>query len=147
MQKQFDVEEISFISAKTGIEVKELLERVIEQVPCPSGEVSSEMRAFLFDSWYSEHQGVICLARLMDGVIKTGDVIRSIASGQTITVHDLGISRLTLESKTELYAGQVGFLALGMRKCSEARIGDTFCRVEAIEVAALPGLQDSKPMV
>lgn len=147
MRRQFDVEEISFISAKTGVGVQELLERVIKQVPAPTGNNRAELKAFLFDSWYTEHLGVICMVKIIDGVLRKGDLITSMASGQIYTVVDLGLSRLKLESMPELSPGQVGYVTLGMRKCSEARIGDTFCRLGDTKVTALPGFKESKPMV
>ncbi len=148
MEKVFDTNpaEILKISAKAGIGIDELFGQIIERIKPPQGQESKPLKALLFDSWYDEYRGVICLIEVIDGSIKKGDVIVSAHSGEEYEVLDIGLMYPEPHQTGALYTGQVGYLISGMKTVKEARVGDTFYRAKE-PVQALPGFKPSKPMV
>jgi len=104
------------------------------------------MKALLFDSWYDEYQGVICLLSLKDGILKKGDKIVAASSGKRYEVHTIGVMSPNPVAKDTLYAGQVGYVTLGMKNAKEARVGDTFFEEKRIG-EPLPGFKPAKSMV
>ncbi|EDO40767.1 predicted protein [Nematostella vectensis] len=148
MERLFDInqQDILKISAKEGIGVTELLDAVVEKLPSPKGDIKKPLSALLFDSWYDQYRGVICLVAVVDGSIKKGDQITSIHSEQSYEVSDVGILHPNEFSTGALYAGQVGFVVTGMRNRKDAQIGDTFCHTHSL-VDPLPGFKPTVPMV
>ncbi|KAH9986051.1 GTP-binding protein lepa [Xylariaceae sp. FL0662B] len=138
------------VSAKTGLNVKDLLPLVVEDIPAPTGEESKPLRMLLVDSWYDSFRGVICLVRLFDGTVRAGDNIVSFATGIKYTVGEVGIRHPTQVPQTVLRAGQVGYIFFnpGMKKIQDAKIGDTFTTVGLEDVVEpYPGFEEPKPMV
>ncbi|EGG01165.1 uncharacterized protein MELLADRAFT_50186, partial [Melampsora larici-populina 98AG31] len=115
------------ISAKTGIGVERLLERLIKEVPIPKGQSDQPLRAFVFDSWFDHFHGVVSLVKLADGVLKKGDKIQSYKTGKIFQVADCGIMYPEQVSiPTGLHVGQCGWVTCGMKDPSQAILGDTF---------------------
>ncbi|KAI2609204.1 GTP-binding protein lepa [Hypoxylon sp. NC1633] len=138
------------VSAKTGLNVKELLPAVVENIPAPTGDEAKPLRMLLVDSWYDHFRGVICLVRLFDGKVSAGDTLVSFATGNRYTVGEVGIRYPTQVPQTVLRAGQVGyiFFSPGMKRIQEAKIGDTFTNVGSEDVVEpYPGFAEPKPMV
>ncbi len=148
MNKAFDVEPGAaiLISAKTGLNIEQIFPAIINQIPAPSGNEESEFKALLFDSWYDEYRGVICLIEVVDGNIKKGEKITSVHSGDTYEVLDIGLMYPDPFATDALYTGQVGYIICGMKTVKEARVGDTFHRYKK-PVEALPGFKPAKSMV
>lgn len=148
MEKAFEVSpsEILKISAKTGIGIDLLLPSIIQRVAPPNGSNTKPFRALLFDSWFDEYRGVVCLIEIIDGHIKKGDKIASANTGEQYEVLDIGLMYPDPVPTNSLYTGQVGFLIAGMKNVKEARVGDTLQHAKQ-QVEPLPGFKPAKPMV
>ena len=148
MESAFDIEahEVIRTSAKTGIGIELLLPALIERVPAPTGDPSKPFRALLFDSWYDEYRGVICLIEVIDGNLQKGDLIQSVHTGQKYELLELGLMYPDPQPMNALYTGQVGYIISGMKTVRDARVGDTLHHYKQT-VTALPGFRPAKPMV
>ncbi len=135
------------ISAKTGLGVADLLEQVIEDVPPPAGDPDAPFRALIFDSKFDQYRGVVCLVRVVDGVLKAGDRIQFLSTGSQHEVTEVGRLRLKLESEPELHAGQVGYVVAGIKTVADARVGDTLGLAGVTGLQPLPGFRETKSMV
>ncbi|HTR96667.1 MAG TPA: translation elongation factor 4 [Candidatus Acidoferrales bacterium] len=140
-------EQVMRISAKTGAGVAELLERVIADVPPPSGEPDAPMRALIFDSKFDQYRGVVCLVRVVDGAVRAGDRIRFMSTDREYEVAEVGKLRLKLESQPELHAGQVGYIVAGVKSVADARVGDTIAAAGAPDLKPLAGFRETQSMV
>lgn len=138
------------VSAKTGLNVPALLPAIVEQIPAPQGDAAKPLRMLLVDSWYDNFRGVVCLVRLFDGTVRSGDTLFSFATGHKYTVGEVGIRYPVQVPQTVLRAGQVGYIFFnpGMKKIQDAKIGDTFTTLgsEGL-VEQYPGFVEPKPMV
>ena len=148
MEQAFDIdrEDIILISAKTGVGIDQILPSVIEKMPQPQGNAEKPLRALLFDSWFDEYRGVICLVEIIDGTLKKGDKITAASTEQSYEVLDIGLMYPEPQSTDVLHTGQVGYIISGMKTVKEARVGDTFFHVKKA-VEPLPGFKPAKPMV
>ena len=148
LDKLFDFkkEEIILASAKTGIGIEEILKTVIKSIPSPKGDEEKPLKALLFDSWFDEYRGVVCLIAIKDGQISKGDRITLAQENLSYEVLDLGLMYPNETSMESLYAGQVGYLITGMKTVNEAQVGDTIYHYKK-PVELLPGFKPSKPMV
>ncbi|TGJ84721.1 hypothetical protein E0Z10_g3998 [Xylaria hypoxylon] len=147
---ELDSSEAIGVSAKTGLNVKNLLPAIIDAIPAPTGDETKPLRMLLVDSWYDSFRGVVCLVRLFDGTVRAGDQLVSFATRRKYTVGEVGIRYPTQVSQTILRAGQVGYIFFnpGMKKIQDAKIGDTFTTVGSEGmVAPYPGFEEPKPMV
>jgi elongation factor 4 len=142
----FKKEEIILASAKSGIGIHDILRAAIERLPAPKGDVEKPLKALLFDSWFDEYRGVICLIAVQDGVITKGDIITLAQTNATYEVLELGLMYPEPTPLEALYPGQVGYLITGMRTVREARIGDTL-HEKRHPVVPFPGFKPAKPMV
>jgi elongation factor 4 len=142
----FEPEKVIRASGKSGIGMNDILNAVVEQIPAPAGETQGLLKALLFDSWFDEYRGVICLIAIKDGMIKKGDRITLAQANVTYEVLELGLMYPELTPMEALYAGQVGYLITGMKTVKEARVGDTIYR-EKKPVNPFPGFKPAKPMV
>ncbi|KAI9698882.1 MAG: Translation factor guf1 mitochondrial [Bogoriella megaspora] len=152
MQTTFELEPKNavLVSAKTGLNVENILPAVIEQIPAPVGEGRKPLRLLLVDSWYSNYKGVILLVRIFDGIVKGGDNIVSLVTGLKYTVGEVGIMYPDQVPQPVLRAGQVGYIVFnpGMKRIQEAKIGDTYTTVGSEKVVELlPGFEEPKSMV
>ena len=140
-------ERVLRMSAKTGQGVDELLERIIQDVPPPTGDPAKPLRALIFDSKFDQYRGVVALVRLVDGAVRAGDAVKFLSTGRRYEVTEVGRLRLKLEPVEELHAGQVGYIVAGVKSVAEARVGDTLGAAEAPDLAPLPGFREVKSMV
>jgi len=140
-------EEIYRISAKEGIGVKELLEAVIEKVPAPDVNLQKPLRALIFDSVYDAYKGVLAYVRIVDGKIKPGEKIFLMGSRTPAEVLETGIFKPALSAKDSLAAGEIGYLATGLKEVGLCRVGDTITSFFNQADEQLPGYKEPKPMV
>ena len=141
-------DEAPLISAKTGINVEQVLELIVNGVPAPNGDRTAPLKALIFDSYYDPYKGVIVYFRVVSGKIKAGDKIKMMATGAEFDVVELGRKRAThYETCDTLEAGEVGYLAASIKTVSEARVGDTITLAETPANEALPGYRAAKPVV
>ncbi len=154
--------EILLVSAKTGQGVEAVLEAIIKKIPPPRKSSFPVLRALVFDSFYSEHRGVIVYLRVFDGQVKRGDRLKMVKSGAVFEVLEVGVFKPELTPKESLVAGEIGYLVTGLREIRKCRVGDTVtCQihknldsrvlanklVRINEIKPLPGYQEPKPMV
>lgn len=136
------------VSAKTGQNVEEVLEYIVNEISPPEGDDNKPLKALIFDSIYDSYRGVIVYVRLMDGKIKAGDTMRMMATGAEFTVVEVGYMRATSLEKTDcLSAGDVGYITASIKTVSEARVGDTVTLASNPAPEALPGYRRVNPMV
>ena len=141
-----DIEPI-LVSAKTGENVEQVLEAVIEFVPYPSGDVASPLKALVFDSIYDQYRGAIAQINVKSGQIKLGDKICFMSNGNKYEVIDLGTYMPKLENRNSLSAGEVGFVGCQIKSIQDVNVGDTITATERPASDPLPGYFDIKPMV
>ena len=141
-------DEAPLISAKTGLNVEEVLELIVNGVPAPTGDRTAPLKALIFDSYYDAYKGVIVYFRVVSGKIKTGDTIKMMATGADFDIVELGRKGATsLEPCEYLEAGEVGYLAASIKTVSEARVGDTITLSELPATEPLPGYRKATPVV
>ncbi len=139
-------EEAILISAKLGIGIDKVLSAIIEKIPPPQGKREGPLRALVFDSWYDPYLGVVALIRVVDGKISVGQKIKFLSTGKVFEITKVGVFAPEAETLPALYAGEVGFIAAGIKEVRDAKIGDTITLAEA-EVEPLPGFREIKPVV
>ncbi|HEX6051797.1 MAG TPA: translation elongation factor 4, partial [Gemmatimonadaceae bacterium] len=139
--------EILHVSAKEGIGIDALLERIVAQVPHPVGDPDGPLRALIFDSYYDRYRGAIPSIRVVDGVIKPGMKIAFGASDSTYEVIEVGYRQLNPVQADELGPGEVGYVVANVRAVRETRVGDTIFDADNRAAAPLPGYKDIKSMV
>ena len=143
-----DCSEAPRISAKTGENVEAVLEKIVQDIPCPEGDDDAPFKALVFDSVYDNYKGVIVYVRVMDGTLKSGDTMKMMATGATFTVVEVGHMRaMSLENTGVLKAGEVGYITASIKSVSEARVGDTVTKVGNEAAEPLPGYKKVNPMV
>jgi GTP-binding protein LepA len=135
------------ISAKTGLNVGDVLDAVVERVPAPAGEPDAPPRALVFDSSYDQYRGVVAFVRVVDGSFSTREELRTMATGTRFDAEELGFFSPTMTPVESLSAGEVGYVVTGLKDVSRLRVGDTITSVRRAAAGALPGYKDVKPMV
>ncbi len=136
------------ISAKTGENIGEVMERIVSDIPAPQGDETAPLQALIFDSYYDSYRGVIVYVRIKDGTVKPGDTIRMMATGGEFTVVECGFLRATnLEPAEALYAGEVGYIAASIKDVRQARVGDTVTLKDRPAAEPLEGYRAVQPMV
>jgi GTP-binding protein LepA len=134
-------------SAKLGVGVEDLLERIVRDVPPPRGDASGPLKALLFDSWYDPYRGVTSLVRVVDGSVGPGRKIRAMATGLEAEVEEVGVFTPARVSVAGLTVGEVGFLWANIKDLHSTRIGDTITEVGRPAAEPLLGFSEAKPMV
>ncbi len=142
-----EAEDVLLASAKEGIGVDALLERIVERVPPPEGEPEAPLRALIFDSLYDKYQGAVPSIRVVDGKLRSGMRISFGASDAEYEVDEVGFMRLGRVPQDELAPGDVGYVIAAIKRVSDTRVGDTILDAENPARELLPGYQDVKPMV
>mgnify|MGYP003326578871 CR=1 FL=1 len=142
-----DAEEVIPASAKTGIGIEEILEAIIERVPAPSGDPKAPLQALIFDSVYNPFRGVETYFRVVDGSIKKNQNIKFMATGNNYFADEIGTLKLNQVPKTEIKAGDVGYLITGIKDAREVKVGDTITDFKLPTDKAISGFEDVKPMV
>lgn len=136
------------ISAKTGLNIDQVMERVVKDIPPPQGDESAPLQALIFDSYYDSYRGVIVYVRVKDGTVRVGDEIRMMASGSEFTVVEVGYLRASgMEPAPSLSAGEVGYIAASIKAVKDARVGDTVTLASRPAAEPLPGYRTAQPMV
>ena len=133
-------------SAKTGMGIDEILERVVERIPAPQGDPAAPLQALIIDSWFDNYVGVM-LVRVVNGTIKPKDKIRLMATGANHLVEQVGVFTPKSQTRPELSAGQVGFVVAGIKELKHARVGDTVTNAAKPAEEALPGFKEAKSQV
>ncbi len=142
-----DAEEAPLISAKKGTNIHSVLEKIINEVPPPKGNVNEPLKALIFDSYYDPYRGVIASIRLTEGTVKKGDKILMMNTGKNFEVEEVGVFGKDLIPKAELIAGEVGYIIAGIKNVSDTKVGDTITNYNNPTQEALPGYKEATPMV
>ena len=142
-----DTTNIPLISAKTGLNVEDVLEAIVKFIPSPIGEDSNKLQALIFDSYYDSYKGVICLIRVKNGVIKPGDHIKMMATNKEFIVTEVGVRTPKNVNKDQLVAGEVGWIAASIKTARDVHVGDTITHVNQPSEHPLPGYKTIQPMV
>jgi GTP-binding protein LepA len=140
-------EEVILASAKSGIGINEILEALVARIPAPSGPLDAPLRALVFDSHYDTYKGVVNYIRIQEGRLKAGDPILMMGSGVTCVPVELGYFRPQHVPVQELVAGEVGYIATGLKSVRDARVGDTVTSQTSPAAEPLPGYQVALPLV
>ena len=136
------------VSAKTGLNIDQVLERVVSDIPAPSGDPDAPLKALIFDSIYDSYKGVIVYIRVFEGTVKPGDTIRLMATGAQFTLVEVGhMGATSLTPCDQLQAGEVGYLTASIKTVQDTRVGDTVTLANNPTPEALPGYRQVKPMV
>ncbi len=136
------------ISAKMGVNIEEVLERIVSDIPAPQGDPEKPLKALIFDSYYDSYKGVIIYVRVKEGRVKVGDNIRLMATGAVFNVVEAGFMDATsLVNSGSLEAGEVGYIAASIKSIGDTRVGDTVTSNDAPCDAPLPGYRKVNPMV
>lgn len=133
-------------SAKTGMGISDILEAIVQHIPPPPDTRGKEMRALIFDSWFDAYQGVIVLARIVDGELKVGDSIRMMSTGKSFEVLKLGVMCVKAIPRNSLSAGEVGYIIANVKEVKDTRVGDTICHKDS-KAEPLSGFKKAKQMV
>ncbi len=135
------------ISAKTGGGVDDLLERIVRDVPAPSGDADAPLRALVFDSYYDAYRGVVCYLRVVDGRISAGQRVRFMATGEEHPAVEIGVLTPRAVDVATLGPGEVGYLITGVKEIDRIKVGDTVTGAAQRATGPLPGYDEPKPMV
>ena len=136
------------ISAKTGLNIEQVLESVVRDVPAPTGDEEAPLKALIFDSYYDSYLGVVVYVRLVDGSVKAGDRIRLMSNGKEFDVVDVGhMDPFGLSKCDKLSAGEVGYITASIKSVGDTRVGDTVTLADTPAKKPLPGFKEAKPMV
>ena len=134
-------------SAKEGIGIDDILEAIVQRVPAPRGDLGAPLRALIFDSHYDPYKGVIAYVRIMDGCVRAGHPLYLMASQRRVEALEIGVFRPGMEPAGELRAGEVGYIATGLKSVRESRVGDTITAAGHPAPEPLPGYRPANPMV
>ncbi len=141
-------EDAPCVSAKAGINIHAVLEKIVSDIPAPTGDINAPLRAMIFDSIYDSYKGVIIYVRLKEGQIHVGDEFKLMATGSTFNVVECGYMRATsLEPREGLYAGEVGYITASIKSLQDAQVGDTVTLVSNPAEMPLPGYREVQSMV
>jgi GTP-binding protein LepA len=135
------------ISAKLGIGIEDVLEAIVKHVPAPQGDEEGPLQALIFDSYFDSYKGAISYFRVVSGQLKKGDFIRMMSSGKEYEVMELGVLSPYMQEVELLKAGEVGYMAAGIKNVSDTKVGDTITHAHRPAAEPLPGYKVVKPMV
>jgi GTP-binding protein LepA len=141
------VDDILLISGKTGAGVTDVLERIVERIPPPAGDPAAPPRALIFDSEFDQYRGVVAYVRVVDGVFRKGEAIRTMVGSSSAEIDEIGFFSPQMRPVAELGAGEVGYLITGIKDVTQLRVGDTLTTRANPALEPLPGYRDVKPMV
>ncbi len=142
-----DSSNAAMVSAKKNIGIPEVLQKIVDYIPPPSGDSRAPLRALIFDSWFDSYLGIVLMIRIVDGEVHVGDKIRFITTGKEYEVFQLGVFTPFPEQREELKLGEVGFLSASIKTIGHTIIGDTITKVGNLNTEPLPGYSEAKPMV
>jgi GTP-binding protein LepA len=139
--------EAIFASAKAGTGADEVLQAVVQRIPAPAGRREAPLRALIFDSHYDSYKGVVAYIRVVDGALRADDLLLLMANGQEVDPIEIGVFRPGMQPCEALSAGEVGYVATGLKNLQDLRVGDTLTLKENPAAEALAGYRPAKPMV
>lgn len=142
-----DKEDILHISAKTGVGVEAVLDKIVHEVPAPTGGNEQAVRALIFDSYYDDYRGVVLYVRIVDGAVNKGAEIKMMATDANGIALEVGSLSPTLSPAPQLQTGEIGYIVTNLRSTREAKVGDTVTLVANPAKESLPGYKDVKPFV
>ena len=141
-------EDCPAVSAKNGLNIEDVLEKIITEVPAPDGDPDAPLKALIFDSHYDSYLGVVVYIRILDGTLRAGERIRLMANGTEFDVVDVGtMEPFGLKSAESLSAGEVGYITASIKTVGDTRVGDTITKVSDPADEPLPGFREVHPMV
>jgi GTP-binding protein LepA len=142
-----DASDAPLISAKTGLNIEDVLESLVEKIPAPTGDEEAPLKALIFDSYYDSYKGVVTYIRVFDGVVKPGTKIKLMATNKFYDVTEVGVFTPGPLPIAELRAGDVGYLSASIKNVKDARAGDTITEASRPAVEPLEGYRPAIPMV
>ena len=142
-----EAEDAPMISAKTGLNVEDVLEEIVQKLPPPQGDENAPLKALIFDSVYDSYKGVVCFIRVFDGEVKPGTKIKFMATESTCEVVEVGVFTPKMMAIDKLSAGDVGYICGSIKNVRDARVGDTVTEAERPTKEPLPGYKPAIPMV
>jgi GTP-binding protein LepA len=125
-----DHDEILAVSAKMGLGIDQVLEAIVNRIPCPTGDPDAPLQALIFDSLFNPFRGVVAYFRIFNGTIRKGDHVKFVATGMDYHADEVGILRLKQEVRSAVFAGDVGYIISGIKNSKEVQVGDTITHVE-----------------
>ena len=141
-------EEIIRASGKTGQGVDEILNAVVDRIPCPEGDEEAPLQALIFDSVFNSFRGIIAYFKIINGSIKKGDNVVFINTGKEYNADEIGVLKMDMVPRQELHCGDVGYIVSGIKTATEVKVGDTITHVHSLgKVKAIAGFEEVKPMV
>ena len=140
-------EEIIRCSAKTGEGVLDILDAVVEHIPCPVGDPEAPLQALIFDSVFNSFRGIIAYFKVENGVIRTGDKVKFFNTGREYEADEVGVLKMDMVPRKELRTGDVGYIISGIKTSTEVKVGDTITHTDRPCSEAIAGFEESKPMV
>ncbi|MCM8710398.1 translation elongation factor 4 [Clostridium sp. SYSU_GA19001] len=142
-----EAEDAPLVSAKSGLNIEQVLEAVVEKIPCPKGDEDAPLKALIFDSYYDSYKGVVCYLRIKEGKVKAGTKIKLMATDKVYEVTEVGIFAPQMVPIEELRAGDVGYLTASIKNVRDARVGDTITEADRPAKEQLEGYRPAVPMV
>ena len=143
-----EAEEAPLVSAKTGLNIEDVLEEIVEKIPAPEGDENAPLKALIFDSYYDSYKGVVCHIRVKDGKVKPGTKIKLMSTDKVYEVVETGVfTPALMPLKEGLSAGEVGYITASIKNVRDARVGDTVTEAGRPTEEALPGYKPAIPMV
>ena len=140
-------DEILLASGRTGLGVEAVLEAIVDRIPPPKGSEEAPLQALIFDSVFNSFRGIIVYFRVLNGVIRKGDKVKFVSTGQEYDADEIGILKLKMTEKNEVRAGDVGYLITGIKNVKDVKVGDTITLATNQNPQAIKGFEEVKPMV
>lgn len=140
-------DDIIAASAKTGVGVPEILEAIVHRVPAPKGDPEASLQALIFDSVFNSFRGIIAYFKVVNGTIRQGEKVKFFNTGKEYIADEVGVLKMKMHPRTEIKAGDVGYIISGIKTSSEVKVGDTITQVSNPCKQAIAGFEDVKPMV
>ncbi len=140
-------EEIIRASGKTGMGVEDILQAVVERIPCPKGDENAPLQALIFDSVFNSFRGIIAYFKIVNGSIKSGDQVQFINTGKEYKADEIGVLKMDMVPRKVLHCGDVGYIVSGIKTATEVKVGDTITTIDNPCKEAIAGFEEVKPMV
>jgi GTP-binding protein LepA len=140
-------EDILHASGKTGLGIEDVLKAIVERIPAPKGDVDAPLQALIFDSVFNSFRGIIVYYRIFSGSLKRGDKVKFFSTDQEYFADEVGILKLGMEKKDQVFCGDVGYIITGIKNAKEVKVGDTLTNVINPTLSRIDGFEDVKPMV
>ena len=140
-------DDVPCISAKDGLNIESVLEKIITEFPCPKGDEQKPLRALIFDSFYDNFKGAVSMVRIVDGKVAVGDKIKMWTTGKVYDVTEVGVFAPSMKVQDSLTAGEVGYIAASIKNVSDTKVGDTITNALQPCEQSLPGYKNVQPVV